>query len=124
MPKFVRPREPIPKRYADDWATFSEDKEFMVSLIPRIDKFLKERLRLTLHPDKIVLKSYASGVDFLGWVHFPKHKVLRTKTRHRMMRRLKECPVNETLQSYLGLLSHGDAFDTSQELLQNYWLWR
>lgn len=111
-------------RYADDWAIFSEDRELLASLIPQTDLFLRERLRLTLHPQKIILKTYASGVDFLGWVHFPKHRVLRTKTRHRMMRRLREYPINETLQSYLGLLSHGDAFNTGRELLQNYRLWQ
>lgn len=111
-------------RYADDWAILSEDRELLISLIPPIGAFLKERLRLTLHPKKIILKTYASGVDFLGWVHFSKHRVLRTKTRHRMMRRVKYCPVNETLQSYLGLLSHGDAHEAGEELLQNYWLWK
>lgn len=111
-------------RYADDFAILSEGRDELVPLIPVMASFLTERLHFTLHPKKIVLKTYASGVDFLGWVHFPKHRILRTKTRHRMMRRLREYPVSETLQSYLGLLSHGDAFETREELLQGYWLWK
>ncbi|MBI2484126.1 group II intron reverse transcriptase domain-containing protein [Candidatus Uhrbacteria bacterium] len=105
-------------RYADDWAILSQDRVLLESLISPIDSFLKERLHLTLHPKKIILKTYASGVDFLGWIHFPKHRVLRTKTRYRMIKRLKDHPVNETLQSYIGLLSHGDAHETGEELFK------
>lgn len=111
-------------RYADDFIFLSEDRGLLMSLITRIEAFLKNTLCLTLHPNKIILKTYASGVDFLGWVHFPKHRVLRAKTRNRMMRRLKEYSANEALQSYLGFLSYGDAFEMSEELLQNYWLWK
>ena len=72
--------------------------------------FLKEWLSLELHPDKISIKTFASGVDFLGWVHFPSHRVLRTTTKRRMIRRIQERKGNKaTLQSYRGLLSHGNA---------------
>lgn len=66
--------------------------------------------------------TFASGVDFLGWVHFPDHRVLRGATKRRMVRRIKERPESETLQSYLGLLKHGNTFKVRQEVLQNYWL--
>lgn len=47
---------------------------------------------------------------FLGWVHFPDHRVLRTASKRRMLKRLKKTPVKEeTLNSYLGMLSHGNA---------------
>jgi RNA-directed DNA polymerase len=36
-------------RYADDFAILSEDREWLVSLLPRIEVFLQERLRLVLH---------------------------------------------------------------------------
>ncbi|MBI5139904.1 MAG: hypothetical protein HZA94_00415 [Candidatus Vogelbacteria bacterium] len=51
----------------------------------------------------------ASGVNFLGWVNFLDYKVLRTTTKKRMFRNigLKEGGP-EVVQSYLGLLSHGN----------------
>ena len=57
-------------RYADDFMFLSRDEEWLASFIPRIAEFLKLRLALSLHPNKVSIKSFASGVDFLGWIHF------------------------------------------------------
>lgn len=111
-------------RYADDFAILSENREWLAGILECVREFLWYTLRLELHSEKVSIRTFASGVDFLGWVHFPDHRVLRTTTKRRMMRRLKDNPVNETLQSYLGLLSHGDAFEIREELLQNYMIWR
>jgi len=96
-------------RYADDFVILSTDKDWLIELIPKIADFLEEHLKLNLHPDKLFLKTLASGVDFLGWVHFSDHRVLRTVTKRRMFRGvvLKEGK-RETVQSYLGLLTHGN----------------
>ena len=97
-------------RYADDFVFFSRDKEWLESLIPRIADFLDTKLALSLHPDKVYIKSFASGVDFLGWVHFHDHRVLRTAAKRKMLRVVEEKKdKEETIQSYLGLLSHGNA---------------
>lgn len=103
-------------RYADDFVLFSNDRQWLASQIPGISEFLRKRLRLSLHPNKIVLKTLASGVDFLGWVNFPSHRTLRRATRRRMFRRIREHPTNETLQSYLGLLSHGNTEKLRRQL--------
>lgn len=96
-------------RYADDFVVFSRDKGELECMLSKMKKFLSARLKLLLHEDKIFMKTIGSGVDFLGWVHFPDHCVLRTTTKRRMMRRIKEHPAPETLVSYLGLLKHGNA---------------
>ena len=71
-------------RYADDFVILSEDKNYLENLLPKISDFLENNLKLQLHPDKIFIKTLASGVDFLGWVHFPYHRILRTSTKNRM----------------------------------------
>jgi len=97
-------------RYADDFVIFYHDKSRLEELLPKFADFLEEHLSLELHPKKISIKTIASGIDFLGWVHFPNHRVLRTTTKRRMFRRIAERKGNEaTVQSYLGLLSHGNA---------------
>ncbi|MBI5222501.1 MAG: RNA-directed DNA polymerase [Candidatus Magasanikbacteria bacterium] len=111
-------------RYADDFVILSADRNYLGNLIPEIQKFLSEKLKLTLHPDKIFLQTVSSGVDFLGWKHFTDHRVLRKTTRKRMLRRIAESPTNETLQSYLGLLRHGNCVKVKDELLNKCWLHR
>lgn len=110
-------------RYADDFVFLGHDREPLIALLPDIEEFLKKQLSLQLHPDKIVLKTLASGVDFLGWTYFPTHKVVRTVTRRRMMRRIARNPVRQTIDSYLGLLAHGDAFGLRSGVRNNYVLY-
>lgn len=96
-------------RYADDFAVLSEDRQWTQNLVAKIAKFLDTELHLALHPRKVTIQTLASGVDFLGWVHFPSHRVLRTSTKRRMFTRLAEHPGDATVQSYLGMLKHGNA---------------
>lgn len=103
-------------RYADDFVVLSQNKEALESLIPQIDLFLRERLNLTLHPDKVSIKAFASGIDFLGWVHFPDHRVLRTATKRRMFKKLKVSTNPASLQSYIGLMSHGNTYKIQEGL--------
>lgn len=109
-------------RYADDFVFLSEDKNYLEDLIPRVQKFLSERLKLTLHPSKIFLQTISSGIDFLGWKHFIDHRILRKTTQRRILRRIKTSPVNETIQSYLGLLKHGNSVMVREEMLNVYCL--
>lgn len=109
-------------RYADDFVFLSRDRQWLERIIPAIRNFLDERLKLQLHPSKLFLKTFASGVDFLGWVHFFDHRVLRTSTKRRMMRRMRACPAPEVVQSYLGLLPHGNTFRLRHEVLHAAWL--
>ncbi|MBU4332292.1 reverse transcriptase/maturase family protein [Patescibacteria group bacterium] len=110
-------------RYADDFVVLSSDRDWLRLQISLLQRFLEERLYLILHPQKILLQTLASGIDFLGWVHFPHHRVLRTTTKQRMMQRLKEHNAPETVQSYLGLLRHGNTFKMRQEVMNSAWLW-
>ncbi len=95
-------------RYADDFVVFSQDKAWLEETLPKMGNFLKERLKLELHPNKIFIKTFSSGVDFLGWVHFPNHRVLRTTTKRRMLKTVKVGNKPEAMSSYLGLLKHGN----------------
>jgi RNA-directed DNA polymerase len=98
-------------RYADDFVILSNNKQYLEILLPKLKQFLNNELRLELHPHKVSIATFHSGIDFLGWVHFPNHRVLRTATKRKMFRNLKESQMKpETIQSYLGLLSHGNAY--------------
>ena len=103
-------------RYADDFVIFSRDKDKLLKTLSEIDNFLLKHLKLNLHPDKVFIRTIASGNDFLGWIHFPRHRVLRTSTKRRMFRRVKKNQTKETIASYLGLLKHGSGYKIERKL--------
>lgn len=78
------------------------DKQLLINCLEEIKIFLSERLRLDIHPKKLVFKTYTCGIDYLGYVCFPHHKVLRTKTRQRMFNRVNK----KNFSSYNGILHH------------------
>jgi len=103
-------------RYADDFVIMNTNKSELENILIQIKFFLEDNLKLTLHPDKVFIKTFSSGVDFLGRIHFLHHRVLRTVTKRRMFKNLENNKKPEVLQSYLGLLRHGDTYELSQSL--------
>lgn len=82
-----------------------------------MSEFLESKLRLKIHPKKIFIKTLDSGVDFLGWINFSRHRVLRTKTKRRMFKKLHDNNyLEQSAISYLGLLQHGNAFELSKSI--------
>jgi RNA-directed DNA polymerase len=108
-------------RYADDFLLMSTNRPQLEQLLPQIATFLHDELCLELHPDKVWIKTVASGVDFLGWVHFPHHRILRASTRKRLMHAATKSGMKGAT-SYLGLLRHGNTLHIRQEYLNNLYL--
>ncbi|MBI2446886.1 MAG: group II intron reverse transcriptase domain-containing protein [Parcubacteria group bacterium] len=108
-------------RYADDFVVLSSNRKELENLIPLIRDFLSEKLKLDLHPNKVFIRTLASGIDFLGWVSFPDHRVLRTVTKRRAFKGINTYLTLETINSYLGLLSHGNAHKISDKILNIYY---
>ena len=118
-------------RYTDDFIFVNKDVNYLEELLPKLQKFLSGSLALGLHPYKISIRKYTSGVDFLGYVILPHHIRLRTKTRRRLQRKLTKRAAsyingtisqesfNQTWQSYLGVLSHANSYKLIKELKEN-----
>lgn len=106
-------------RYADDFVILSEDRIWLKRQINPLQTFLSNNLKMELHPDKLFLKTVSSGLDFLGWVHFSDHRVLRGATKRRMLRNIQKNTSRESLESYLGLLKHGNA-QKLQAIIKNH----
>ena len=81
-----------------------------------------------MHPNKIIIKKHNQGIDFLGYVVFPYYRILRTKTKRRMFKKIKdkiqkfeeekttEQSLNQAIQSYFGVLKHCNSFKLKKEL--------
>ncbi len=106
-------------RYADDFMILSPDPEELLGYFVEINTFLKNRLRLQLHPDKIVLRKLLQGIDFVGYVAFPHHQLPRRKTVRRIIKKASIAPkeqLQKALLSYLGYLQHASSHKIQQQL--------
>jgi retron-type reverse transcriptase len=115
-------------RYCDDFVILSKNKIWLEKIISRIKNFLEEKLKQELHQEKVFIKTLASGIDFLGFVAFPHHRILRTKTKKRMLKRIllrkqelergkiSQESFNQSLQSYLGILKHCEGYKIGKEI--------
>ena len=116
-------------RYTDDFIIV-DDYEKCLYFLDKIRVFLKDELRLELHPTKIILKKCFQGIDFLGYRVFPHHILLKTKTKKRVLKKIKYkygCfknsrmtaeSFNQSLQSYFGTLSHCNGYKLKKKILE------
>ncbi len=115
-------------RYADDFAIVDQDPKYLESLVVLIGNFLNEKLDLNLHPQKVEIRKFSQGVDFLGYVIFPYYITLRTKTKKRMFRKIKfnkekldqglmtKESFNQSIQSYYGIPKHCNGYKLKRKL--------
>ncbi len=101
-------------RYTDDFVILHEDCAYLTFLFPIIEQWLWRVRRLQLHELKIEIRKLKQGIDFLGYVTLPHHRVLRTKTKRRMIRRVNHINID----SYLGLLKHCEGHDLGKQIMR------
>lgn len=122
-------------RYTDDFVIVADDEQYLIGLIDPIEVFLKEKLCLNLHQKKTNIRKFKQGVDFLGYIILPHHRVLRTKTKRRIIRKLRNRveeykhglisreTLKQLLANYLGVLSHANSFKLTRELEDQFRFW-
>ncbi len=122
-------------RYTDDFVIISDSRLYLEQLVPVIMEVLRDRLKLSLHPKKITIQPRHRGVDFLGYIIFPHYRLVRTGTRQRILKKLKQRAqernrglrsdqsLHQTLQSYLGVLSHANSYKLGRRLKNQLWFW-
>ena len=103
-------------RYCDDFVILNTDREKLEKIIPQLSDYLQLNLKLILHPDKIIIRKLGQGIDFLGYIVLPHYRVLRTKTKRRMLKRINQ----KNLASYLGLLKHCNSYKLKNGFLNNF----
>jgi len=118
--QFVKHELKIKKyiRYTDDFVFVYHDEQFLKEINSKSGNFLWNKLKLEFHPKKVSVRRLNQGIDFLGYIIFPYHTVLRTRSKQRMHAkiykrlieyntgRLSRVSFNQTMQSYYGILQH------------------
>lgn len=118
-------------RYMDDIIILDNDKERLKEYGRRMTQFLEERLHLNFN-NKTALRPVRVGCEFVGFVIYNDHVILRKSTTLRMKRTLRKTrqdyhdnlitfkEANATMQSYLAMLSHVDCKKFKEKLLDKF----
>lgn len=75
-------------RYVDDFAILHDSKKQLEIWKAQIDEFLKNTLKISLHPQKSRIIPVHRGVDFVGFRNFPNHRLLRRRNIKNMNRKI------------------------------------
>ena len=122
-------------RYADDFVILHTQRDHCFEVVEKINVFLRDTLKLELHPNKIFVRKFSQGVDFLGYVCFPDFIIPRHKTKDRIFKRIhekiqlyksgktSEDSLEHTIQSYFGVLCHSNSFEVQQDLENQIFFW-
>jgi RNA-directed DNA polymerase len=75
-------------RYVDDFVILDERREKLIDWKKEIDNFLKQELKIELHPDKSRIVLLSKGIDFVGFRNFYYYKLLRKRSIRNMKRKI------------------------------------
>ena len=74
-------------RYVDDFVILHESKEQLEEWKTEIVEFLREKLKLELHPQKSRIVLLSKGIDFVGFRNSHHHKLLRKRNIRNIRRK-------------------------------------
>ena len=77
-------------RYVDDFVILNPSKQQLVNWYKEINDFLKEKLKIELHPQKSKVISLSQGIDFLGFRNFWNYKLLRKRNIRKMQKKITD----------------------------------
>ncbi|MBR4533870.1 MAG: reverse transcriptase [Bacteroidaceae bacterium] len=122
-------------RFVDDFCIVCNDKKFLLSAIPKIERFLDESLKLTLHKDKRYIQPASHGVALVGSYIKPNRIYLSNRTLARFEERIvgfnrmmEERALNEldckrieqVVNSYLGFCKGKRTYKRRKEILDKF----
>jgi len=76
-------------RYVDDFVILHTSKKQLEVWKSEIDRFLREKLKLELHPQKSRIISLSRGVDFVGFRNFCNFRLLRKRNIRSMEKKVE-----------------------------------
>lgn len=129
-------------RYVDDVLILHQSRSRLQECLIEADKFLENRLQLSLNMNKCRIVPVKGGIDFLGYMTRPQYTLVRNRVVNNLKSKLDqfekdlikplgqmtmiindESIVNklrDTLNSYLGHFKHANSHKLKKHLFENY----
>jgi len=100
-------------RYCDDIVILGNNKQELHNLLGEIKVYLGD-LKLTVKPNYQVFP-VSRGIDFVGYVHFQTHTLLRKSIKKRFIKMLKFNRNEKSVASYDGWLLHSNSINLKRK---------
>lgn len=119
-------------RYVDDFVILHNSKKQLEIWKEEISKFLKEKLKIELHPSKSKILRLENGATFLGFRIFFNHKLLRKSNIGNFERKFNQMKILfdegflerekavECFEGWLSYASHGNTFKYRKNLVKMF----
>ena len=112
-------------RYMDDIVILNKSKKKLHYLRNKIEKYLNEKLKLSIKGKWQVFPTYTRGIDFLGYRSFGDYTLLRKSTAKKFKSKMRCLNKKERLShsdycsinSYLGWLKWCDSYNLKQKYI-------
>ncbi len=117
-------------RYVDDFVILDNSKEKLKKYKKIINEFIKDKLKIELHPNKSNVINLRNGISFLGFRIFYYNKLLRKSNMRKFERKLnllkvlyKEDIVSrekavEFLEGWVAYSSHGNTYKYRRHIIR------
>lgn len=106
-------------RYADDLVILSPDKASLHQLLVDIRGYLWTKLRLEVKGNYQVFPVAARGIDFVGYVFYHTHVLLRKTIKKSFARLVATKPYMASIAAYYGWACHCNSNHLLKKLLHN-----
>lgn len=106
-------------RYADDLVILAPGKESLHQLLAEIREYLRVKLRLEVKGNYQVFPVASRGIDFVGYVHYHTHVLLRKSIKKSFARMVDKSPSLQSIASYYGWAKHCNSRHLLKTLLIN-----
>lgn len=106
-------------RYADDIVILGNDKEILHALLNDIKYYLNTNLKLEVNKNHQVFPVEKRGIDFLGYVSFHTHILIRKRIKQNFAKAIKNNAPKTTINSYNGWTKHANTKHLLKKLLPN-----
>lgn len=117
-------------RYVDDFVILDKNKEKLWDYKTKINKFLQNKLKIELHPDKSKILCLENGVNFLGLRIFYHHKLVKKTNLRKFQSNFKKLKkdfsskkidydkVYDSLEGWLAYAKNANAYKLRKEVLK------
>ena len=106
-------------RYADDIVILSNSKEHLHQILSDIKHYLNDNLKLKIKKNYQVFPVEARGIDFVGYVFYHTHTLLRKSIKKRFAKAISKKKNKQTIAAYNGWTKHCNAKHLLKKLLPN-----